>query len=64
MLRNKKRGIAGTDFQSKDLDCECEFYEITTESHLLRKLSAGKRSDTRFDEMRPLCSYDVYHLYF
>ena len=24
-------GVTGTDFQTDDLDCECEFYEISAE---------------------------------
>ena len=41
-------GVTGTDFQTDDLDCECE----------------GTRTDTCFDGMLTLSADDGYHLYF
>ena len=38
-------GVTGTDFQTDDLDCECEFYEISAEGRLLRWMGDGTRTD-------------------
>lgn len=37
-------GVTGTDFQTDDLDCECEFYEISAEGRLLRWMGDGTRN--------------------
>jgi hypothetical protein len=57
-------GVTGTDFQTDDLDCECEFYEISAEGRLLRWMGDGTRTDTCFDGMLTLSADDGYHLYF
>ena len=57
-------GVTGTDFQTDDLDCECEFYEISAEGRLLRWMGDGTRTDTCFDGMLTLSAGDGYHLYF
>ena len=57
-------GVTGTDFQTDDLDCKCEFYEISAEGRLLRWLGDGTRTDTCFDGMLTLSADDGYHLYF
>ena len=57
-------GVTGTEFQTKDLDCECEFYEISSEGRLLRWMDDGTRNDICFDGMLTLSAGDGYHLYF
>ena len=57
-------GVTGTDFQTDDLDCECEFYEISAEGRLLRWMGDGTRTDTCFDGMLTLSADVGYHLYF
>lgn len=57
-------GMTGTEFQTKDLDCEREFYEISSEGRLLRWMDDGTRIDICFDGMMTLSDSDGYHLYF
>lgn len=57
-------GITGTEFQTKDLVCQCEFYGISAEGRLLRWMEDGTRTDTCFDGMLTLSADDGYHLYF
>ncbi|MBJ2078284.1 hypothetical protein [Serratia ureilytica] len=57
-------GVTGTDFQTKDLDCECEFYEITSDGRLLRWQDDGERKDVDFEGMLTLSASDGYHLHF
>ncbi|EIV6184791.1 hypothetical protein [Klebsiella aerogenes] len=57
-------GVIGTAFQTKDLNCECEFYEISSEGRLLRWMEDGTRTDTCFDGILTLSADDGYHLYF
>lgn len=57
-------GVTGTDFQTDDLDCGCEFYEISAEGRLLRWMDDGTRTDTCLDGILTLSADDGYHLYF
>jgi hypothetical protein len=57
-------GVTGADFQTKDLECECEFYEISPEGRLLRWQKNGELKDTEYDGMLTLSASDGYHLYF
>lgn len=57
-------GVRGTEFQTKDLDCQCDSYEISAEGRLFRWTGDGTRSDTCFDGMLTLSADDGYHLYF
>ncbi|EFU8472403.1 TPA: hypothetical protein NVL56_004343 [Enterobacter hormaechei subsp. xiangfangensis] len=57
-------GVSGAEFQTKDLDCQCESYEISAQGRLLRWLEDGTRIDTCFDGMLTLSADDGYHLYF
>ncbi|MEE9686132.1 MULTISPECIES: hypothetical protein [Enterobacteriaceae] len=57
-------GVTGTEFQTKDLDCQCDSYEISAEGRLLRWMEDNTRNDTCFDEMLTLSADDGYHLYF
>lgn len=57
-------GVTGTDFQTDDLDCECEFYEISPEGRLLRWQKNGELKDTEYNGMLTLSASDGYHLYF
>lgn len=57
-------GVTGTDFQTKDLGCECEFYEIDANGRLLRWQDHGKLRDMNFDGMLTLSAGDGYHLHF
>ncbi|EPZ8357854.1 hypothetical protein ACXWYY_003395 [Enterobacter hormaechei] len=57
-------GVTGTDFQTDDLACECEFYEISTEGRLLRWMEDGTRTDTCFDGVLTLSAGNGYHLCF
>jgi len=57
-------GVTGTDFQTDDLGCESEFYEISAEGRLLRWMGDGTRTDTCFNGMLTLSAGDGYHLYF
>lgn len=56
--------VTGTEFQTKDLDCQCESYEISAEGRLLRWMGDGTRTDTSFNGMLTLSADDGYHLYF
>lgn len=56
--------VTGTEFQTKDLDCQCESYEISAEGRLLRWMGDSTRTDTCFDGMLTLSADDGYHLYF
>ena len=38
-------GVTGTEFQTKDLDCQSESYEISAEGRLLRWMEDGTRTD-------------------
>ena len=57
-------GVTGTDFQTDDLDCKCEFYEISSEGRLLRWQKNGELKDTEYNGMLTLSASDGYHLYF
>jgi len=57
-------GVTGADFQTDDLACECEFYEISPEGRLLRWQKNGELKDTEYNGMLTLCASDGYHLYF
>lgn len=46
-------GVTGTDFQTKDLDRECEFYEISSDRRLLRWQENGELKDTLFEVCYP-----------
>jgi len=57
-------GVTGTDFQTKDLESEGEFYEISPAGRLLRWQNKGGLKDTEFDGVLTLSAGDGYHLYF
>lgn len=57
-------GVQGADFQTDDLNCECEFYEISSDGRLLRWQDNGELKDTDFDGMLTLSADDGYHLHF
>lgn len=57
-------GVTGAEYQTKDLGCECEFYEVSSGGRLLRWMDDGTRIDTCFDGMLTLSAGDDYHLYF
>ncbi|EAB1660097.1 hypothetical protein HBZ99_005183 [Salmonella enterica subsp. enterica] len=57
-------GVTGTDFQTKDLDRECEFYEISSDRRLLRWQDNGELKDTLFDGMLTVTANGGYHLHF
>ncbi|HDT0661711.1 TPA: hypothetical protein QIB60_004397 [Enterobacter cloacae subsp. dissolvens] len=57
-------GVTGTDFQTDDLDCECDFYEISPEGRLLRWQKNDELKDTEYNGMLTLSANDGYHLYF
>lgn len=48
-------GVTGTDFQTKDLDRECEFYKISSDRRLLRWQENGELKDTLFDGLDLNC---------
>ncbi|HCJ7367796.1 hypothetical protein [Enterobacter cloacae complex sp. 2022EL-00788] len=57
-------GVTGTEFQTKDLDCQCEFYEISPEGRLLGWQKNDDLKDTEYNGMLTLSASDGYHLYF
>jgi hypothetical protein len=51
--------------QTKGLDCECAFYEISAEGRLLRwPDDADELNETGFDGCITVCARQCYHLYF
>ncbi len=58
-------GVSGSDFQTDDLDCECEFYEISAEGRLLCwPDDADELTETGFDGCITVCARQCCHLYF
>lgn len=58
-------GEAGPEYQTKDLDCECAFYEISSEGRLLRwPDDTDEPAGTGFDGCITVCACQCYHLYF
>jgi hypothetical protein len=58
-------GETGPEYQTKDLDCECAFYEISAEGRLLRwPDDADELTGTGFDGCITVCARRCYHLYF
>ncbi|MDX6917782.1 hypothetical protein R9X49_22050 [Pectobacterium carotovorum] len=57
-------GKMGTDFQTKNLDCTGDFYEITPEGRLLCWLDQSERKDIDFDGMLTLSAGEGYYLHF
>ncbi len=56
-------GVTGTDFQTDDLDCECEFYEISAEGRLLHwPENADELAETGFDGCITVCARQCYHV--
>ncbi|WP_158781609.1 hypothetical protein [Pantoea sp. BAV 3049] len=54
-----------SEYQTKDLDSECAFYEISTEGRLLRwSDDTDEVIDTGFDGCNTVCARQCYHLYF
>ena len=56
-------GVTGTDYQTKDLECECGLYEISLGGRLLCREDDGLK-DTEFDGVLTLSAGDGYHLCF
>ena len=58
-------GETESEYQTKDLDCECAFYEISAEGRLLRwPDDADELNETGFDGCITVCARQCYHLYF
>lgn len=58
-------GETESEYQTKDLDCECAFYEISAEGRLLRcPDDADELAETGFDGFITVCARRCYHLYF
>ncbi|WP_323612624.1 hypothetical protein [Pectobacterium versatile] len=57
-------GETAVEYQTKDLDCEGAFYEISAEGRLLRWLDADELTETGFDGSITVCAQKCYHLYF
>ncbi len=58
-------GRTETEYQTKEVDCECEFYEISAEGRLLKWQSdVGGNADTNFDGSFTMTANEGYRLYF
>ncbi|WP_416211371.1 hypothetical protein [Kosakonia sacchari] len=58
-------GETGPEYQTKDLDCECAFNEISSEGRLMRwPDDADEPAETGFDGCITVCARQCYHLYF
>lgn len=58
-------GETEPEYQTKDLDCECAFYEISAGGRLLRWTDdAGELTETGFDGGITVSARQCYHLYF
>lgn len=54
-----------TEYQTKELDCECEFYEISASGRLLKWQSdVGGFADMNFDGSFNMSANEGYRLYF
>lgn len=57
-------GETESEYQTKDLDCECAFYEISAEGRLLRwPENADELAETGFNWCITVCARQCYHLY-
>lgn len=52
------------DYQTKDLDCRCDFYEISSGGRLMRQHENCEWVDTGFDGVLTMTASDGYHLHF